>query len=168
MILGNRHLGFGAALAVLAAAGLPAAAAEVLDVRLDKAEVLRLSAPAAIIVVGNPAIADVTVENPLLLFVIGRSPGETNLLVLDEGGEMVGDYELIVVAETPRHVTVNRSTEQLSTYSCDPRCIEVPNPSEVERVRQFAAAPEEEEEVGPPAEQPAAAPAAEAEAGEEG
>jgi Flp pilus assembly secretin CpaC len=167
MILGNRHLMFGAAFAVLAAAGIPSAAAENLDVRLDKAEVLRLAAPAAVIVVGNPAIADVTVENPLLLFVIGRAPGETNLLILDEGGDLVADYELIVVAERQRHVTVNRSTIQLSTYSCDPRCIEVLNPSEVERVRQFAAAPEEEEEAGAGAvEAPAAEP--EAAAGDEG
>lgn len=167
MKLENRHLAFGVAFAVLAAAGIPSATAESFDVRLDKAEVLRLPAPAAIIVVGNPAIADVTVETPLLLFVTGRAPGETNLLILDEDGEMVADYELIVIAERERHVTVNRSTVQLSTYSCDPRCIEVLNPSEVERVRQFAGAPEEEEEAAAPAaEAPAAEP--EAEAGDEG
>ena len=150
---------------MLAAAGMPSATAETVDIRLDKAEVLRLPAPAAIIVVGNPAIADVTVETPLLLFVTGLAPGETNLLILDEDGEMIADYELIVIAERERHVTVNRSAVQLSTYSCDPRCIEVLNPSEVERVRQFAAAPEEEEEAAA-AEAPVAEP--EAEPGEEG
>lgn len=153
--------------AVVAAAGAlwlagiaPSAAGDSYTVRLDKVEVLRLDDPASIVVVGNPEIADVTVENPRLLFVIGRSPGETNLMVFDPEGVEIANYELVVVGERDRHVTLNRNTLALTTFSCDPRCIEVLNPSEIERKRQFAGGPQGEEKAGAGATQPA--PAAEA------
>jgi hypothetical protein len=112
--------------------------AEPLQIRLDKAEILRLPEPASVIFVGNPDIADVTIESPTLIFIIGRSAGETNLIIFDDAGEQTGDFDLVVLAEHERHVTVNRSTDLLSTFNCDPRCIEVENPSEVERQRQFS------------------------------
>ena len=130
--------------ALLALAQVSPALADTLDVRLDKAQILRLDVPAAIIVVGNPDIADVTVENPTLLFVMGRSAGETNLLILDETGEEIANLDLAVIGELDRHVTVHRDTIQISTFSCDPRCIEVANPSDVERERQFVG-PEEDD-----------------------
>ena len=149
--------------ALLAAVGLSPALAETLNVRLDKAEILRLDTPASIIVVGNPSIADVTVENPTLLFLTGLTPGETNLVIFDDLGDPVAEYDLVVVSEVDRHVTVHRNTGVLTTFSCKPRCIEVSNPSEIERARQFsdagddqdladaAPAPAPEEAAGTPA-----------------
>ena len=167
-MMGRRIGGVGvvAAAAVLWLAGIaPAAAGESFAVRLDKVEVLRLDEPASIVVVGNPEVADVTVENPRLLFVIGRAPGETNLMVFDPEGVEIANYEVVVVGERERHVTVNRNTVALTTFSCDPRCIEVPNPSEIERRRQFAGGPSGEEEAAaappPLASTEAAAPAEE-------
>lgn len=121
------------------------ALADSLNVRLNKAEILRLDVPASIVIVGNPDIADVTVENPNMLFLTGLSAGETNLIVLDEMGEPIMEYELVVVAERNRRVTVHRNVEVLTTFSCNPRCIEVNNPSDVERLRQFSQ-PEEEDD----------------------
>ena len=156
-----RGVTFAAVAAVLSAAGIaPTAAGDSFAVRLDKVEVLRLDVAASIVVVGNPGIADVTVENPRLLFVIGRAPGETNLMVFDTEAREIANYELVVVGERDRHVTVNRNTGLLSTLSCDPRCIEVPNPSEVERQRQFAGAGQAKDEETSPAPVPQAAPAA--------
>lgn len=138
--------------ALVALAQVSPALADTLNVRLDKAQILRLDVPAAIIVVGNPDIADVTVENPTLLFVMGRSAGETNLLILDEAGEEIMNLDLAVIGELDRHVTVHRDTVQISTYSCSPRCIEVANPSEVERERQFTGQEEEDDGAVPPRE----------------
>ena len=118
-----------AILAGLTAFGASAAWAETLNVRLDKAEILRLDEPASIIVVGNPSIADVTVENPQLLFLTGLTPGETNLVIFDDLGDPVAEYDLIVLSEVDRHVTVHRNVELLTTFSCKPRCIEVAPPS---------------------------------------
>ena len=136
--------------AFVALAQVSPALADTLDIRLDKAEILRLDVPAAVIVVGNPDIADVSVENPTLLFVMGRSAGETNLLILDEAGEEIVNLDLAVIGELERHVTVHRDTVQISTFSCDPRCIEVANPSDVERERQFAGQEEDDDGGGVP------------------
>ena len=122
------------------------AEAETLDVRLDKAEILRLAEPAAVMFVGNPDIADVTIEEPTLMFISGRSAGETNLIIFNGAGEQIGDYDIVVVAERERHVTVNRSTERLSTFNCDPRRIEVANPSDIERQRQFAGSDDDDDD----------------------
>ncbi len=121
------------------------AMAESLNIRLDKAEILRLDIPASIVIVGNPEIADVTVENPNMLFLTGLAAGETNLIVLDDVGQPIMEYDLVVVAERDRHVTVHRNVEVLTTYSCKPRCIEVANPSQIERLRQFSQ-PEDEDD----------------------
>lgn len=131
--------------AILTFFGVSSAMAETLSIRLDKAEVLRLDAPASIIVVGNPSIADVTVENPTLLFLTGLTPGETNLVIFDDLGDPVAEYDLIVLSEVDRHVTVHRNVDVLTTFSCKPRCIEVANPSEIERQRQFSDSGDEDE-----------------------
>jgi Flp pilus assembly secretin CpaC len=141
----KRIASLGAALALALVSVSQAASAETLEVRLDKAEILRLDSPASVVVVGNPNIADVTVENPTLLFIMGRSAGETNMLILDEVGDVVANLDLTVIGELDRHVTVHRDTIQISTFSCDPRCIEVSNPSDVERERQFAAGDDEDD-----------------------
>ncbi len=130
--------------AFLAVVGLSPVLAETLNIRLDKAEILRLDAPASIIVVGNPSIADVTVENPTLLFLTGLAPGETNLVIFDDLGDTMVDYDIVVVSELDRHVTVHRNVDLLTTFNCKPRCIEVANPSEIERQRQFSEADDDE------------------------
>ena len=127
------------------------ATAETFNIRLDKAEILRIDAPASIVIVGNPAIADVTVENPNMLFLTGLAAGETNLIILDDTGEPIIEYDLVVTSEIARQVTVHRNVDLLTTFSCKPRCIEVANPSEIERQRQFSDSDDEEElDAGPP------------------
>ena len=62
-----------------------AAGAQTLHVGVDKASILRLDTDAATIMIANPAIADIAVENSRLIFVLGRTTGETNLFILDKG-----------------------------------------------------------------------------------
>ncbi len=131
------------------------AMAETFNVRLDKAEILRLDEPASIVIVGNPSIADVTVENPNMLFLTGLAAGETNLIILDDNGEEILEYDLVVTSEIARQVTVHRNVDLLTTFSCKPRCIEVANPSEIERQRQFSDNEDEEDvDAGPPPPRP--------------
>jgi Flp pilus assembly secretin CpaC len=89
-------------------------------VTVDQAMILRLSAPAAAIVIGNPAIADATIMDSTTLVITGRSYGTTNLIVLDENGALVAN-QLITVQPAVDQVTVyRRSTQQ--TLSCNPIC----------------------------------------------
>src|SRR5690606_1547144 len=68
-----------------------------ISVNVNMARVLRISAPAATVIVGNPGIADVTIQDPQTLILTGKSYGQTNLIVLDSRGEPVADTLVEVV-----------------------------------------------------------------------
>ena len=113
---------------------------------MDDAENFCLSEPAAGSIVGNLGFGDVTVEQPTLLFLVGRSAGETNVFIFDDQGKVIVEYDLVAFAESLQHVTVSIATELFSTFSCDPWCIEVENSSDIERFRQFADNDEDEDD----------------------
>lgn len=127
----NWRLPVTAFVAALAAALLvvaPDARADGMRVELDKAAVIKLKRDANVVVVANPNIADITVESPRLLFVLGLQPGETSLTILDEQSETILSTVIVVVPPVDRVVTVNRNVFPESTYSCDPRCALVRSP----------------------------------------
>ena len=95
--------------AVLAGAALAPVvgrAADTVKVELDQARIYRLAAPASTIIIGNPAIADATLQDAQTLIVTGRAYGQTNLIVLDDQGETVTDAQLAVTAASESLVTV--------------------------------------------------------------
>ncbi len=100
------------------------AAAEDIYVEVDHAKLLKLDADADLIYVANPSIADVTVESPRMLFVVGLQAGQTGLYILDrQGNEMiVGD--ILVTPNEGHEITLNRNSQEI-TFSCSPRCSEV-------------------------------------------
>ena len=91
----------------LAGSSLPAslaaspAAAEPIAVIVDRAKVMRISRPADIVIIGNPAIADATIQDNQTLIITGRSFGTTNLIVLDADGQAIAD-EIITVGAAER------------------------------------------------------------------
>jgi hypothetical protein len=117
-----RRLAALAALVVLGAGG-PALAAgkDVVEVIIDQATLLRLDRPAAEIVVGNPSIADVSVQTGKVLVVTGKSFGETNLIVMDADGKVVASRRLIVQEPRAGLVTVYRGDAR-QTLHCAPNC----------------------------------------------
>lgn len=125
----NRYLSrlVAAAVVVLVGAASFSAAAEIFDVPINKTKVLRLKRPATYILVGNPEIADISVETSRLIFVHGRTIGETNLLLLDSRHREIANYDLIVVPTGETYITIQRGTT-IDTMSCDPRCAGIPTP----------------------------------------
>lgn len=99
-----------------------AVASETLTVTRDKLHMLRLSEPGATVIIGDPTLAEIRVEGPKLIFIFGRTNGETNFVVLDRRGQEVANYDLIVTPAAARHVTVNRGVTARTTLSCDDRC----------------------------------------------
>lgn len=91
-------------------------------VEINKTEILRLPRAAASIVVGNPRIADVTVQSTDTLFVVGRGFGETNLIILDTNGDIILDADLQVVNSLPTHGVRLYNGTSRETYSCIPYC----------------------------------------------
>lgn len=90
-------------------------------VEINQQKALHLSAPATAVMVGNPAIADVTVLGPQLVYVLGRSYGSTNLIALDASGKQITELNVSVMSPSSSTVTLTKGTGQL-TYNCTPRC----------------------------------------------
>ena len=120
----------------LAASG--AWAQDALSVQVGKAAKLTLSERPTVVVVGNPAVADIIVENSRLIFLMGLMPGETNLIVLDRNGDELISAPVVVTPSDARTVTVNRDVAEF-TFSCNPRCAGVPTPTSAEEQAAVAA-----------------------------
>ena len=91
------------------------------EVIIDEATLLRLDRPAAEIVVGNPSIADVSVQSGRVLIVTGKSFGETNLIVMDADGKVVVNRTLIVQEPRTGFVTLYKGASR-QTLHCAPYC----------------------------------------------
>jgi hypothetical protein len=98
-----------------------AASKDIVEVIIDQATLVRLDRPAAEIVVGNPSVADVSVQSGKMLVVTGKSFGETNLIVLDADGKVVASRRLIVQDPRIGFVTVYRGDAR-ETLHCAPNC----------------------------------------------
>jgi len=110
--------------AALVAAGTGQSAlaeSNVVPVLVDQATLVRLDRPAAEIVVGNPSIADVSVQSGKVLVVTGKSFGETNLIVMDADGKVVVNRQLIVQEPRTGFVTMYRGGAR-QTLHCAPYC----------------------------------------------
>lgn len=94
---------------------------EAVQVVVDHAKVLRLPEKAQTVIVGNPAIADVTVQRNGVMIVTGKSYGVTNLIALDATGALLAESTVRVGAASDSILTVQRGLERES-YSCTPAC----------------------------------------------
>lgn len=117
----GRLSAFAVALAFFVPCGaLRASATDIIPVMLDQARVLKLPNNLATLVVGNPLIADVTVQPGGILVLTGKGYGVTNLIALDHNGKVLLDH-LIEVQGAPDTVVVYRGINRES-YSCTPFC----------------------------------------------
>lgn len=98
-----------------------AAENETVLVTVDHAKVIKLPEKAQTVVIGNPIVADVTVQKNGVMIVTGKSFGVTNLIALDSAGNMIAESLVRVRAPTENVLTVQRGMERES-YSCAPKC----------------------------------------------
>lgn len=124
----NTGLSFGAVLGVVAAAllVLPSItlAADELVVKYDQSQLLRLPRPVAEIIIGNPSIADVTVQAGDLLVITGKTFGITNVIALDANRNVIQERRVMVMREDSKVVNLQKGAKR-ETYNCTPNC----NPS---------------------------------------
>ena len=109
------------AVATLPVAPIVAAEAEPISVKVNMARVLRINAPAATVIIGNPGIADVTIQDPQTLVLTGKSYGQTNLIVLDAAGNPVADTLIEVIQDQADVMTVYQGALRTS-LACAPKC----------------------------------------------
>ncbi|ESZ11834.1 MULTISPECIES: pilus assembly protein N-terminal domain-containing protein [unclassified Mesorhizobium] len=109
--------------ALLAATALivPAKAGAGIEVTMNQAKIVKLSRAADTIVVGNPAIADASVQDASTIVLTGKGFGVTNLVVLDQEGRPIVDEQITVVRQDASSVRIYRRAE-IQTMSCTPYC----------------------------------------------
>jgi hypothetical protein len=90
-------------------------------VNVDQAKLLKLPARVTTIVVGNPLIADVTLQNGGIVVVTGKGYGATNFIAMDRSGDVLVDRLIQVEGPTDRVVTIYRGIDR-ETYTCQPTC----------------------------------------------
>jgi Flp pilus assembly secretin CpaC len=97
------------------------AAAGDLIVRYDQSQLLRLPRPASEIIIGNPSIADVSLQGGNLLVVTGKTFGITNVIALDADRNVIQDQRVVVERDEHRVVNLHKGAARF-TYSCSPNC----------------------------------------------
>ncbi|TPM39073.1 pilus assembly protein N-terminal domain-containing protein [Mesorhizobium sp. B2-3-4] len=99
----------------------PAKAETGIEVTMNQAKIVKLSRPADTIVVGNPAIADASVQDASTIVLTGKGFGITNLVILDQDGSPIVDAQVTVVRQAASSVRIYRRAE-VQTMSCTPYC----------------------------------------------
>ncbi len=97
------------------------ASAADLIVSYDQSQLLRLPRPVASVIIGNPSIADVTVQGGNLLVVTGKTFGVTNIIALDAERNIIQDQRVVVQRDDVRTVNLTKGGLRQS-YSCTPNC----------------------------------------------
>ena len=118
-----RYLGY--AFLLVTALGIAfanVAKADTVRVALDQAQIIRMPSGVATIVIGNPLIADASLQPGGLLVVTGKGYGATNLMALDRSGRVLMDKSITVTGPgNPDMVVVYKGVDRES-YSCSPQC----------------------------------------------
>jgi Flp pilus assembly secretin CpaC len=117
----SRALAIAILLAPAMALADPAPESRSIAVNVDQAKLVKLPPRVSTIVVGNPLIADVTLQPGGLIVVTGKGYGATNFIAMDRAGEVLVDRVIQVEGPTDQVVTVYRGVERES-YSCMPIC----------------------------------------------
>ena len=110
MVLARLIRGILPLLAAAPAVAFAAGPAEPIQVPLGGSTLVHLGSGASHVVVGNPAIADVTVDSARTITVFGKFTGGTTLAVLDAGGGVLLERQILVTAGGATSVTVRYAT----------------------------------------------------------
>ncbi len=122
-------LGFLAGFASLTLAG-SASYADDIQIPLDQVHVLAFKTPVKTVFVGNPVIADITVIDPMHVFILGKNFGTTNLVALDAMGRETANDQITVLERPGSAVNLQRGIGK-TTLICTPEhCEATPTPGD--------------------------------------
>ena len=107
--------------AALVLSATAAQASDALTILLDQATLAKLPERVVTIVVGNPLIADVSLQPGGTMVLTGKSYGVTNFVALDRSGSVLLEKQLVVRGPNDRTLHVYRGDKR-ETWSCQPEC----------------------------------------------
>ncbi|MGA2895787.1 MAG: pilus assembly protein N-terminal domain-containing protein [Xanthobacteraceae bacterium] len=120
-VFASRTLHWLAAALLFAAVATHASADEAIQVQLDQARIMKLPERSATLVIGDPLIADISLQPGGIAIVTGKAYGATNIVVMDRGGAVLMERAVEVKGPPDRLVYVYRGVAR-NTYSCTPEC----------------------------------------------
>ncbi len=113
-----------AAAAVVLSPAIGTAQSGSLNVGIDQAQRVQLRGPAGSVIVGNPAIADVTVVDSNTLYITGKGYGVTEIVAVDTIGRTVFQSQIVVTdgagSGRVRIWRAGQATEMACAASCSP------------------------------------------------
>src|SRR5258707_8491281 len=112
--LGLRSLAIGLLLWPAVSLAAPAGPADKIAVTVDQAKLVKLPPKVATIVVGNPLIADVTLQGGGVVVVTGKGYGATNFIAMDRAGDILVDRLIQVEGPMDQIVTVYKGVDRES------------------------------------------------------
>jgi len=116
-----RRYAFVVAVPLASAVAMPrGGAAETITVVLDQAQLMKLPDKVGTIIIGNPLIADVSLQAGGTMVVTGKGYGATNIIALDRTGATLMSTTVQVVG--PRDAVVVYRGVDRESYSCAPSC----------------------------------------------
>lgn len=124
MVRSTKSIRFFAALTLAATASVlaaPAFAEAGISVLVNQAKIVKLARSADTIIIGNPEIADASVQDASTLVLTGKGFGVTNLVVLDAEGRPIVDEQVTVSRQSVNSVRIYRRAA-VQTLSCTPVC----------------------------------------------
>jgi hypothetical protein len=100
-----------------------------LYLEVDESQLLTLPAAPGTIVIGNPAIADVSIQGKQI-FLHGKGFGQTSLIILDLEGNQLASFVLATTHNQADSVFVYKqlgaqiqtNSSQRYSYTCAPKC----------------------------------------------
>lgn len=110
-----------ALIAIGAAVASPAMAEDQISVIVDQAKLVKMPERVTTLVIGNPMIADVSLQSGGVMVVTGKGYGSTNIIAMDRAGNVISDRQIQVEGGGEKIVTVFRGTNRKS-YTCTPKC----------------------------------------------
>lgn len=102
-----------------------------LTVNLDEAKLIKLPERVATVVVGNPLIADASLQPGGLAVLTGKGYGATNFIALDRKGNAL--LEKTIQVHGARNVVTIFKGVNRETYSCTPTCQPVIAPGDMQQ-----------------------------------
>ena len=124
MVRSTKSIRFFVGLTLAATASVlaaPAFAEAGISVLVNQAKIVKLARNADTIIVGNPEIADASVQDASTLVLTGKGFGVTNLVVLDAEGRPIVDEQVTVSRQSVNSVRIYRRAA-VQTLSCTPVC----------------------------------------------
>jgi len=113
-----------ASVAVLFVPAIGTAQSGSMNVEIDQTQRVQLRGPAGSVIVGNPAIADVTVVDANTLYITGKGNGITEIVAVDTIGRTVFQSQIVVTdgagSGRVRVWRGGQATEMACASSCSP------------------------------------------------